>query len=412
LGEGARGLLRLSAELTGSTRHATAAGMTAPARRWAINGRFLGQPLTGVQRYAREVVGALDQAIDAGHPLAEGLHLELLTPPAVTPDIELSAIRVRAVGPGRGHAWEQAVLPVHARGGLISLCNTGPLLARSQILCLHDVNARLCPETYSPPFRMLHRTLVPLLGRTVARLTTVSRFSADMIARFGIRSRDAVAVVPDGHEHVRRWAPRHTAATRAAAGPSTIVLLGSPARHKNVGLVLGLADQLFAEGLKVAIVGASDPRVFGAAAPRTEHPGLIWLGRLGDDELAALLDDSLCLAFPSLTEGFGLPPLEAMALGCPVIVSDRASLPEIAGEAALFASPEDPEAWLSAFLRLRDHPRERARLAVAGRARAAAFSWAAAADSYLGLMAALDAPALGPSAAPPPSLPATATFDG
>ena len=100
--------------------------------------------------------------------------------------------------------------------------------------------------------------------------------------------------------------------------------------------------------------------------------------------------DSFCLAFPSFTEGFGLPPLEAMALGCPVIATDRASLPEICGEAALFASPTDPEAWFRQLIRLRSSASLRAQLVAKGRLRAKLFSWAKSAELYLELMARAD----------------------
>ncbi|WP_164119480.1 glycosyltransferase, partial [Stenotrophomonas maltophilia] len=87
---------------------------------------------------------------------------------------------------------------------------------------------------------------------------------------------------------------------------------------------------------------------------------------------------------------FGLPPLEAFAIGCPVVSSDRASLPEVCGEAALYAAPDRPDQWLSAFCALRDDPRLRAALIERGHARARAFSWRESALGYLDAMARLD----------------------
>ncbi|HZT48285.1 MAG TPA: glycosyltransferase family 1 protein, partial [Hyphomicrobiaceae bacterium] len=373
----------------------------AMARRWSINGRFVTQPLTGVQRYAREIVTALDHWLAEAHPLARGLSVELLVPPSAAGDLpRLEAIRVRSVGRLRGHAWEQVELPAHARGGLLSLCNTGPLLARRQIVCLHDVNTRTHPQSYALPFRLLYRGLHPALGRTAARVATVSQHSAAQLAALGIAGRDKIAVIPNGYEHVLAWRPRHSEITRSAAGPRTVVVLGSPAPHKNVALVLGLADRLAAAGLTVAVVGERDARVFrDAAAPAAAAGNVLWLGRLPDDELAALLRDSLCLAFPSLAEGFGIPPLEAMTLGCPVVASDRASLPEVCGDAALYASPEDADAWLASFLRLAGDERLRADLVRRGDARARRFSWRASAVLYLQAMAEVDGIAAVPSAA-------------
>ncbi len=361
------------------------------ARRWGINGRFLNQPLTGVQRYAREILRGLDEHLAAGHPLGQHLDLELIVPADCVSVPPLSAIQVRSVGRSGGHAWEQAVLPLHVKSGFLSLCNTGPLALRKHIVCIHDANTRACPGSYSVAFRTLYRALLPALGTTAARIATVSRYSADQLVHYGIANREKILIAPDGHEHALRWAPSHSPVTRAAAGPNTVVIIGSPAPHKNVGLILDMAEKLATAGLRVAVAGISDSRVFTAGKSRAVGPNVSWLGRLSDDELAALLQDSLCLAFPSLAEGFGLPALEAMTLQCPVVASDCASLPEICGDAALLASPFDGDAWLTCFLRLRDEPDLRKDLIAKGRSRVTLFSWKKSAEVYLQAMADVDA---------------------
>jgi glycosyltransferase involved in cell wall biosynthesis len=358
-------------------------------RRWCINGRFLTQPVTGVQRYAREIVQALDQHLVNDHPLARELRVELIVPRDASP-VHLGAIPVRAAGSLAGHAWEQGTLPAVARSGLLSLCNTGPLLVRKHIVCIHDVNTRACPSSYSLAFRTLYRVLHPALGRTADRIATVSHHSAEEIVRYGIAPRSKVIIAPDGHEHALRWIDAHSPATRAAAGPNTIVIVGSPAPHKNLALILGMAGKLRAVGFSVAVAGISDPRVFSGGALNVDAPNVIWLGRLSDSELAALLKESLCLAFPSLAEGFGLPALEAMVLGCPVVASDRASLPEICADAALYASPVDGDAWLACFLRLREDAELRQALVTRGLSRSKFYSWSKSAEAYLEAMAEVD----------------------
>jgi glycosyltransferase involved in cell wall biosynthesis len=358
-------------------------------RHWIINGRFLTQPRTGVQRYAWEIVHALDRQIAQGHDLARGLDIELLAPPSVAELPRLEAIATRRAGIGAGHVWEQTVLPRHLRGGLISLANTGPLAIRKHILCVHDLNFRSFAASYSWRFRLLYHALIPALGRRATVVTSVSHYAASQLGAFGIRGRDEILVAPNGHEHALRWVPEHDERTRALAGRDTIILLGSPAPHKNVGLILRMADRLGSVGLRIALVGHADQSVFQrAGVPRA--PNIHALGRLPDPALAALLRDGLCLAFPSFVEGFGLPPLEAMAVGCPVIVSDRTSLPEICGDAALYASPDQPEAWFESFLRLRSDPRLRDALVERGRRRARSFSWAQSAEAYLRAMAKVD----------------------
>jgi glycosyltransferase involved in cell wall biosynthesis len=358
-------------------------------RHWAINGRFLAQPMTGVQRYAAEIVGALDSLLARQTEATRDLEVELLAPPGAAGTIELQAISIRTVGRHDGHPWEQLSLPAYLRGGLISLCNTGPVAARRHIVCIHDLNTRLYPESYSRAFRAGYRVLTPILGRTARAVSTVSRYSADQLVSLGVCPADKIFLAPNGHEHALRWKPEHSPAVAGAGGRNTIVVIGSPTPHKNSSLVIGLADRLAAAGLRVAVVGVSDPRVF-RAGPRPRANNVIWLGRLSDGEMAALLEDCLCLAFPSFVEGFGLPPLEAMARGCPVVVSDRTSLPEICGDAALYAPPDRPDVWVDCFMRLVKTPGLRAEMIVRGRNRAPAFRWQASAERYLEAMAVLD----------------------
>jgi glycosyltransferase involved in cell wall biosynthesis len=155
-------------------------------------------------------------------------------------------------------------------------------------------------------------------------------------------------------------------------------------------MLLALAPRLAAAGFRLALVGGLDARVFQASAGASDDVNVAALGRLSDNELAALLSSSLCLAFPSFVEGFGLPPLEAMVLGCPVVVSDRASLPELCADAAIYASPDQPDAWIEAFKRLRADPTLRFRMAATGRARAQEFRWSVSAEAYLKEMAVAD----------------------
>ena len=359
-------------------------------RYWSINGRFLTQPLSGVQRYAQEIVRGLDALVSEGHPLAQGLELEVITPPGLARPLPLGAISMRSAGKRGGHAWEQLSLPKAPRGGLLSLANAGPVAARKHIVCIHDVNTRLVPASYSPQFRALYRILVPALGRSAARIATVSHFSADQLVGFGIAGRAKMAVIPNGHEHALAWQARHSLTTERAGGPATVLLLGSPAPHKNMQMLLGVTGKLAAMGLRLAIVGKVDSRVFAKAVPQVDAPNVIWLGGVGDDELAAMMADCLCLAFPSLTEGFGLPALEAMARGCPVVSTDRASLPEVCGNAALLASPTEPGAWLAHFQRLKQDQALRTVLIERGHAQAQRFRWKKSAEMYLRLMARVD----------------------
>ncbi len=358
-------------------------------RYWTINGRFLTQKVTGVQRYGREIVRALDALVQEGHPLTRGLQLEVLVPDTPDGAIELGAIPVRRTGKFRGHIWEQVTLPRKARGGILSLCNTTTLFRGKQIVCIHDLNFIDFPSSYSRTFRLLYRMLLPVVARKAAIVTTVSDHSRLQLAKHCLPDVRDVVIVPNGHEHTLEWIPRASPSC-ALVDQDTVVLIGSPAPHKNLGLLLTLSQELAGHGIRVAIAGSLDMKVFAdGMTGRSEQ--ITWLGRLSDDELADVLAKCLCLAFPSFTEGFGLPPLEAMARGCPVVVSDRASLPEVCGDAALYASPDKPQDWLSAFLSLRNSQHLRADLIRRGLLRASHYSWRRSAELYLMAMVRADA---------------------
>ncbi|ESZ77871.1 glycosyltransferase family 1 protein [Mesorhizobium sp. L103C105A0] len=360
------------------------------ARQWTINGRFLSQPTTGVQRYAGEIVRALDALFAEQAPLTRGLELRLYCPPGSS-DIAINSIERCEIGSRGGHLWEQTRLAASLRGGgLLSLCNTGPLLSRKHIVCIHDANVWNAPESYSLRFRTSYKALLPCLGKTACSISTVSNFSLGELVRLGIVAEQRAFVAPNGHEHVLRWKPEHSAATRLAASRETIVMIGGAAPHKNVKLILDMAERLGKAGLKIAVVGMSDSDIFKTGSARAEAQNIHWLGRISDNELAALLMDSLCLAFPSLTEGFGLPVVEAMALGCPVVVSERASLPEVCRNAALYAAANDPQAWFDRFMGLRNSKALRVQFMRKGKARALAYSWRASALRYLQAMALAD----------------------
>ena len=96
------------------------------------------------------------------------------------------SIPMRMLPSAPGHFWEQFILPGYVRGGLLSLCNTGPLALKRQIVCIHDLNSRITPESYGLMFRAVYRVLVPALGHRAARIVTVSRFSQKTLGQFGI----------------------------------------------------------------------------------------------------------------------------------------------------------------------------------------------------------------------------------
>ncbi|MEY9985980.1 MULTISPECIES: glycosyltransferase [Bradyrhizobium] len=346
---------------------------------FAVNGRYLTQPTSGVQRYAQGVTAAMNQAL-----VGSGASVPIIAP-AAAPDPRLQAMPLITAGPLGGHLWEQLVLPGRWPGPLLNLGNTAPAVKPDQVVCIHDANVFDAPESYRPAFRATYRVLLPLLAKRAARITTVSAYSARQLARhLPLRAAD-IAVLPNGHEHALAWDPSLARKDcQVAAGTRFVLALGSRAPHKNLQLVSTIAPELAAMNIGVIVAGAGAD-IF-SPEPLTDAYDLTLLGRVTDDDLAYLMDRALCLIFPSWTEGFGLPIIEAMARGCPVIASDRASMSEVCGDAALLAPPDDPRRWVQCIRQLSTSGDLRDELVGRGRERIKMFSWARTAAGYVELM--------------------------
>ena len=358
--------------------------MEDPVARWFINGRFLTQPQTGVQRYAGELTRAIDARLAADDALARRMRWQMIVPADCGSVPALEAIDVLRSHVGSGHVWEQTILPASARGGLVSFANIGPLAHGRQIVCQHDANVFLEPSSYSFGFRTTYAALLPLLARRAAAVTTVSAFSAAMLERCGVTGERHATVISNGHEHALRWRASASRLFAADQFPRPFVFaLGSRAKHKQIDLLLGLAPALDALGLDLVVSGGS-AAIFAETKSETA-PNVRYLGFVDDDDLAALFKRALCFAFPSRTEGFGIPLLEAMVHGAPIIASDCASMPDVCGDAALYAPANDPVIWLEQIKRLAGSPSLQAGLRAKGAVRCLRFSWRSSADAYLAL---------------------------
>jgi glycosyltransferase involved in cell wall biosynthesis len=365
-------------------------------RRWSINGDFTTLRPTGVARYARETTLALDALVAERHPLTEGLDLDLVVPRPLGDTLPLAALPVRLVPelsrPRLPQFWVQTQLPRQIEGGLLSFCNLAPVTPKRQIACIHDLHTIMVPESYGRLFRWVHRLVLPALGRRAAAVTTVSEFSRAQIVAHGVAPAEKIVVTYNGSDHVGRWdASKSEFSPRPGSLPDWpyVLCLGQNQRYKNIELIGRLARPLGRMGLDLWIAGDFDPaRLFLGETGKPENVRM--LGRIGDDDLKAVLAGALCFLFPSRIEGFGLPAVEAMAAGCPVVASTSPCLPEICGDAALYADPDDDAAWIDCVRRLQEDEGLRGRLAAAGRVRASAYSWRRIAETYLELMASID----------------------
>jgi glycosyltransferase involved in cell wall biosynthesis len=215
---------------------------------------------------------------------------------------------------------------------------------------------------------------------------TVSEFSANELARFGVARREHISVVPNGVDHLFAYDSQPEIVSRLAlVSRKFVVALANVQAHKNIGLLLKAFTASEVAELKLVLVGPSRRAEFEALG-HSVPPNVVFAGRISDGELRALLESALCVGFPSTTEGFGLPPLEGMILGCPAILAPCGALTEVAGEGALFAAPDDPRQWISAIRRLVDEPGHWAEYSRAGRERAAFFTWKRAGEKLANII--------------------------
>ncbi|TCP34085.1 glycosyltransferase family 1 protein [Sphingomonas sp. BK235] len=352
-----------------------------------INGRFRQQPMTGVQRYATQIVLALDALL--ARDGAAGRDCRLVLPPGA-PELPLRAIRQVHHGRLRGHAWEQIEFARLARDGVaLSLAASGPVTRRRQVAVIHDAAIYRFPENYSKSYVLLHRVVDRLLARR-ATIATVSDFSRGELAHWlGLRASDIV-VAPNSAEHLDA-APDDGVFQRLGLGDDQpyFLTIGSLTRNKNLRLAIE-AMRHQPSAARLVIVGQIDGGVFAAQMPDAPEQ-VILAGRLSDGEVTALMRRARALVFPSLYEGFGIPPLEAFGNDCPVLASDIAPVREVCGDAADYFDPHDAPALAALMHRaLDDDGGWRADRLARGRARLAHFSWERSAAT---LLAACDAAA-------------------
>jgi glycosyltransferase involved in cell wall biosynthesis len=318
-----------------------------------VNGRYLVQRLTGVQRYAREIVSRWEPV------------------PIFKPALG---------GKGAtGHLWEQFRLPTLARGLLWSPGTTGPLAVSRQVVTIHDTAFIDHATCYTRAFAAWYQWLVPRLARRVRRIITVSEFSKSRIVDYCRVPAEKVTVILSGvgPQFQPQSAEQIEKARRELSLPSRYVLcVCSLEPRKNLRRLLeawvAMTDR--PAELHLVLAGAKG-NVFEDVGLEAAPANVRLVGYVGDDLLPALYAGAEFFAFPSLYEGFGLPVLEAMACGTPVLCSNSSSLPEVAGEAALLVDPLEIESIAAGMQQLAADAALRANLRERGLVQARAFNW-------------------------------------
>lgn len=311
--------------------------------------------LTGVQRYTQELLRWLRPGP------------RTLAPP-------------QSSGGLQGHFWEQVILPRKLGQTLLfSPANTGPLAVRRQVVTIHDVATLDHPEWFEGRFAAWYRWLLPRLARRVQHVLTVSEASRARIIHTTGVSPDrvtAIALAADGRFQPVDAAEQQRVRSRLELPERFVLAVGSLEPRKNLAGLFAAWQGWDSRprDLRLVVVGGAG-HVFRNVGFGQLPPDVQFLGRVDDADLPGLYTAAEIFAYPSLYEGFGLPPLEAMACGTPVLTSSISSLPEVVRDAALLADPTQPESIRALLDRLsRDAPL-REELRGRGLERAGQFSW-------------------------------------
>jgi len=341
---------------------------------------------TGVGEYAHELAAALLRQAAAGETLTlfSSSWKDRLDP-RILPGARIVDARV----PVRvlNAAWHRLGWPpVEMLAGPHDIAHSlHPLLMPTrrarQVVSIHDLDFLDHPERTQAEIRRDYRALAPAHARRASAVLTISRFTAgEIVSRLGVPP-DRIVICSPG---APPWEPR-----RAAPPNGPILFMGTLEPRKNVGALLAAYAALIARRPDSPPLWLAGGATEGAAswlreiaqpplAGRVEH-----LGYIASDRRYDLYTRASMLVLPSHLEGFGLPVLEAMTAGIPVIVSNRGALPEVAGDAGQIVEPDDPEGFAEAMRRYLDDPAFAAAAAARGLARARTYSWDASARTLL-----------------------------
>lgn len=323
------------------------------------NTRNLGSTLTGVQRYTSEILNRISDHVDS-----------------VQPGKPLSGVK--------GHIWEQLVLPFQLHGRLLwSPSNTGPIGIERQVVSIMDVSPLDHPEWSSSNFSQWYQFIIPRLVNRVRGVITISEFSRQRILNYCPQAESKIHVTPLAADSRFKQQEAHLSALVSEKlglpSPYYVVALGSLEPRKNLKMLLKAWNSIQAklpDEIWLVLAGAKGKKlVFGDQSFAHLPPRVHLTGHVHDDDLPALYSRAIASVYLSLYEGFGLPPLESMACGTPVLTSNTTSLPEVTGEAAMTVNPTDFDAVAEALVMLLSDTDLRNELRHKGLERAKLFSW-------------------------------------
>ncbi|WP_214071535.1 glycosyltransferase family 1 protein [Mucilaginibacter sp. dw_454] len=344
-----------------------------------LNSRFLTQNLTGVQRYGYELFKQLSNSqLDFRCFLPN-------QPVNNTYQVD-QQIDLQKIGKNQSHVWEQIDLPSYLRKNgsplLLNLCNTAPLFYKNQIVTVHDI-AYMRGNWHSRSFRAFYKTVIPKVIKNSHHVITVSEFSKqEIMSAYGTPG-EKISVIYNA-PFIANTLTDATEIEKMVLDKPFILSVGSMDLRKNLKRLIQAFLLLKNKNIKLLLTGShhtnfkSDPEL--GILLNNNKDRIVFLGYRTDAELTYLYKNALCFVYPSLYEGFGIPPIEAMMNNCPVVTSNVSSLPEVCGDGALYCDPlsiNDIAASINTMIENQD---QRAKYILAGAKNASKYSWQLSGD--------------------------------
>lgn len=354
--------------------------------RFGIDAHTSERPGDGNCTYTRGLIRGL-LALDAGDRFTlfarDPSHEFYTSLPATTG----LAVHPRGLGPGAARiGWRLARAARREQVGCLHVQYFAPLAwRRPLVLTVHDLGYLHVPDSFPVGLRLAMRILVPWSLARASRIITVSEWSRRDLASRYPRVAERIRTIPNGgREGLAPLPPAETRAVLSRYGlePGFVFSLGRLNRRKNLArLVHAHAGLRLGTGIPLVIGGRADHGAGDLIAllDRSDSRTVRRVGLIPDADLPAFFSGATCFVLPSLFEGFGLPLLEAMACGCPVIASDRAALPEVVADAGLLVDPESVDAMAAALRQMVGDTALRERLKERGLLRSREFTWSIAA---------------------------------
>lgn len=347
-----------------------------------VNARFLTQGVTGVQRFAMEICLRLK------HLLKD---VEFVTPNDVIQKDAFRELNAKIVGSHHGHLWEQLDLPKYlkSRGKplLVNLANTAPLFYKNKIVTVHDVAYKVFPQTYPKLFLLYYNLMIPRLLNVSRHVVTVSQFSKEEICRYYHIDNNKISVVYNA-------VSEHFKPLRSTGDTVYFLAVSSMNYRKNFIYILDAFCKYQEMGGKESlyIIGDLKNASFKEIdlCKYTSNPKIKFLGRVSDEDLIKFYSNAVAFVYPSLYEGFGIPPLEAQACDCPAICAQASCLPEVFGDSVLYCNPYDSDSLVSAFKKIVSDKDLRKSLCEKGNINTGKYSWEKSAKKLRDIIVKMD----------------------